>query len=167
MSGLAEIGPDPDIPVMAAQIRAAWRSAVNSILMTGALMHHARMGLNKDQWRALLALLPFSIRWVQMLTAIGADLRLTKHASFLPSDAYTLYQLTRLSDNRFNDLIALGHIHPTMRRGERLLREAGLAALPRGRPVAPGRVEAGARRRPAGGVRGGALRPRPGSPRRR
>ena len=116
MSGLEPIGPNPDIPAMAAQIRYAWQTAVNSILMTGVLMHQARMGLNKDQWRALLALLPFSIRWVQMLIAIGADPRLRKHASFLPSDAYTLYQLTRLSDARFDDLIDTGEIHPTMRR---------------------------------------------------
>ncbi len=116
MSGLPSIGWAPDIPAMAARIRAAWASAVGSILMTGTLMHQARCGLKKDQWQELLTLLPFSTRWVQMLTAIGADSRLTKHASFLPSDAYTLYQLTRLSDQRFDELIDKGEIHPTMRR---------------------------------------------------
>ncbi len=118
MSDLPAIGPSPDIPAMAARIRAEWASAVGSVLMTGRLLHQARNGLKKDQWRALLALLPFTSRWVNMLIGIGADPRLRKHASFLPSDAYTIYQLSRLSDNRFNDLLALGHIHPTMRRAD-------------------------------------------------
>jgi hypothetical protein len=32
----------------------------------------------------------------------------------LPSDAYTLYQLTRLSQDRFDELLAEGCIHPGM-----------------------------------------------------
>lgn len=74
MSALPSIGPSPDIPAMAARIRAEWQSAVGSILVTGRLLHQVRTGLNKQQWRALLSLLPFTIRWVQMLIAIGASL---------------------------------------------------------------------------------------------
>ncbi len=84
MSALPSIGPAPDIPAMATRIRAQWQSAVDSILVTSRLMHEARTGLNKQQWRQLLSLLPFTLRWVQMLVCIGADSRLTKHASFLP-----------------------------------------------------------------------------------
>jgi N6-adenosine-specific RNA methylase IME4 len=36
----------------------------------------------------------------------------------LPSDAYTLYQLTRLSDDRFDALLEEGRIHPGMKRNE-------------------------------------------------
>ncbi len=42
--------------------------------------------LDNTEWRQLIDMLPFSIRWAQMLVRISTDLRLTKHASFLPSD---------------------------------------------------------------------------------
>jgi len=108
----------PDIDALAARIGAAWRRGVEAILETGRLMAQAREDLGDDDWAALLVTLPFGPRYAQMLVRIGADKRLTKHVSLLPTDTLIIYNLTQLTEERFDELRAADAIHPGMARGD-------------------------------------------------
>ena len=100
------------------RIERAWANSVDAILETARLIGEARGRLDNTEWRQLIDMLSFSLRWAQMLVRISTDMRLAKHASFLPSDTYTLYQLTRLTDGRYGELIENGTISPSMKRNE-------------------------------------------------
>jgi hypothetical protein len=63
-------------------------------------------------------LLPFSARHAFRLIAIAEDPRLVTHVSLMPSDTYTLYQLTRLSAPVFDDKLAEGAISPELQRAD-------------------------------------------------
>ena len=108
----------PDIDDLARRIGAAWRRGVEAILETGGLMAQAREDLGDDDWAALLVTLPFGPRYAQMLVRIGADKRLPKHVSLLPTDTLIIYNITQLSDQRFDELKAADAIHPAMARGD-------------------------------------------------
>ena len=108
----------PDIDGLARAIGAAWRRGVEAILETGRLMAQAREALGDDDWAALLVNLPFGPRYAQMLVRIGADTRLPKHVSLLPTDTLIIYNITQLSDQRFDELRAADAIHPAMARGD-------------------------------------------------
>ena len=63
--------------------------------------------------------LPFVPQHTYRLIAIAEDReRLLTHELVMPSDSYTLYQLTRLSEDRFTQLLEDGRIHPGMKRNE-------------------------------------------------
>ena len=55
---------------------------------------------------------------LNLLIKIAESERLSCHVKILPSDARTLYQLTRLSDDRFDALLEDGRINPGMKRNE-------------------------------------------------
>jgi len=63
-------------------------------------------------------LLPFGKSHVFRLVGIAESARLFPHVGILPSDTNTLHHLTRLSGERFNELIEDGRIHPGMKRNE-------------------------------------------------
>jgi N6-adenosine-specific RNA methylase IME4 len=108
----------PDIDALARAIGAAWRRGVEAILETGRLMFEAREALGDDDWTALLVNLPFGPRYAQMLVRIGADKRLPKHVSLLPTDTLIIYNITQLSDQKFDELKAADAIHPGMSRND-------------------------------------------------
>src|SRR5262245_55434393 len=103
----------------AAKISAAWRSALDDIIETGALLIEAKAALPHGEFEAMIeAELPFGKRTAQMLMKVAADSRLTnaKHASLLPPSWYTLYELSKLPDDVFAAKLADGTIHPEMQR---------------------------------------------------
>jgi hypothetical protein len=53
-----------------------------------------------------------------MYMAIASDQRLRNHGAVLPPSWRTLYELTRLSDEAFEERIADGTIHPGMERAD-------------------------------------------------
>lgn len=120
---------EPDVARAAEQITKAWRRGIEGIFETGQ-----RLVAYRDKWKAeqpgkwsqLIGAntwkdkgqLPFGARYATMLVKIASDERLWKHVSIAPSDTLTLYQLTRLSTERFDQLIADGRIHPGMKRSD-------------------------------------------------
>lgn len=64
------------------------------------------------------SILPFGARHAYRLIAIAHDSHLLTHVSVMPSDSYTLNELTRLSDERFTELLGSGAVHPGMKRNE-------------------------------------------------
>ncbi len=53
-----------------------------------------------------------------MLVRVREDERLRQHAAVLPSDATTLDKLRGLTDDRFQELLNNGTIHPNMGRND-------------------------------------------------
>src|SRR5262245_61881523 len=120
---------EPDGAKAADRIGAAWRKGVENIIATGRLLITYRDRWIKEEpgkWSLLIGanqwkgqgLLPFSFRHAYRLISIAQDSRLLTHVSILPSDTYTLYQLTRLSELRFDQLLVEERIHPGMKRNE-------------------------------------------------
>ena len=117
-----------DVTEAAEYVASSWRQGVESIIETGRRLIEVRerfkdepgkwsMLVGRYQWEGQ-GLLPFGKTHAQRLMAIGSDPRIVPHAGLLPSDSTTLYQLTRLSDDRFNALLEDGRIHPGMKRQE-------------------------------------------------
>ena len=112
----------------AAYIAEAWRDGIESIIETGRRLIEKRKELKDKpgEWSRLIGdnqwagngLLPFTPQHAYRLIKIAEDKRLLTHVLVLPSDTYTLYQLTRLSADRFDELLASGAIHPGMKRTE-------------------------------------------------
>jgi N6-adenosine-specific RNA methylase IME4 len=103
----------------AAQISAAWRSTVESIIECGRLLVAAKTGLPHGQFEKMVERdLPFGASTARRLMAIANDKRITKraHGLYLPPSWRTLYELTRLPDVAFLQKIADGTINPEMER---------------------------------------------------
>ena len=84
------------------QIVDAWRSTTEGIFRIGELLLEAKQKLDHGTFEEMVeAALPFGPRTARRLMAVARDGRLRTHASVLPPSWYTLYELTRLS----NDLL--------------------------------------------------------------
>jgi hypothetical protein len=80
---------------------------------------HGEFGrLFSDHERPVAGAMTFGIRWAQKLMAIASSPVLTNanRESHLPADLNTVYQMTRLDDDRLDAAIKAGDIHPKMRR---------------------------------------------------
>jgi N6-adenosine-specific RNA methylase IME4 len=111
--------PSKAVAEWAGRIVAAWRKSVDGILEAGRLLAEAKAVLPHGAFVDMVEReLPFGARMAQMLMKIGADPRLAdaKHASLLPTHWYTLYELTKLSDQAFAVKLSTGEIHPGMER---------------------------------------------------
>jgi|TARA_Y100000296_G_C5156354_1_gene249289 N6-adenosine-specific RNA methylase IME4 len=116
----------PDVIEASEYIGASWRLGVESIIETGRRLIEIRERFKNDRgkWSILIGAhnhpgeLPFGQQHTNRLIAIAESNRLNAHVRTLPSDSYTLYQLTRLSDDRFDQLLEDGRIHPGMKRSE-------------------------------------------------
>jgi hypothetical protein len=114
----------------AARIRSSWQTSICGIIECGRLLAEAKASLPHGQFKAMVKKkLPFSCRTAEMLMKIAADQRLTNanHGSHLPLSWRTLYELTKLSDQQFEQGIADGTIHPEMRRKD-IAHKSGSAA---------------------------------------
>lgn len=103
----------------AAQISAAWRSTVESIIECGGLLVAAKAALPHGEFQKMVeGNLPFGASTARRLMAIANDKRITKraHGLYLPPSWRTLYELTRLPDVAFLQKIADGTINPEMER---------------------------------------------------
>jgi N6-adenosine-specific RNA methylase IME4 len=117
---------EPDVVQAADYVATAWRNGIEAILETGRRLIEIRDRFKDEpgKWSRLIGanqwkgqgLLPFGARHAYMLARVAEDERLVRHVSLLPSDSYTLYQLTRLSEDRFHQLIETKAIHPGMKR---------------------------------------------------
>jgi hypothetical protein len=104
----------------ATRICAAWQKQLPGIFETGVLLESAKDELRPAEWRALLSNkeLPFGKRTANRLIAIAKDdrLRSETHASRLPACLMTLYELTKLTSEQFEQGIETGVINPKMMR---------------------------------------------------
>ena len=103
------------------KIRAAWQKSIAAIFEVGDLLIAAKQELPHGQFQAMVDnALPFRPRTAERLMAIAADKRLRNptHVSHLPSSWGTLYELTKLSDERVAELLADGTINSEMARAD-------------------------------------------------
>lgn len=119
---------EPDVIEAAEYVTASWRQGIEAILETGRRLIAIRSRwidqpgkwsrlIGANQWTGK-SLLPFQKTYTGMLIRVAESKRLYQHAGIMPSDATTLYQLTRLSPDRFDQLLADGRIHPGMKRND-------------------------------------------------
>lgn len=105
----------------ATRIAERWRASVEAILEVGRLLVEAKTSLPHGQFGEMVDNdLPFSASTAQRLMAIAADDRLANaaHGQHLPASWRTLYELTHLSDDEFDQGIARNIIRPDMERRE-------------------------------------------------
>lgn len=102
-------------------ISQTWRVSVDAIIMTGKLLSEAKKALPHGTFTTMVEEhLGFGARMAQKLMAIGADgwIANPKHASALPARWDTLYELTRIPEEKRDAQLAAGVIRPDMERGE-------------------------------------------------
>ena len=90
-----------------------------SILETGKLLVQAKAKLQHGEFENMVERdLPFSPRWARMLMVVAAHPRLSnrKHASVLPASAATLYELTKLEDEEWQQAEEEGLIRADVQR---------------------------------------------------
>ena len=117
-----------DVAKAADYIAAAWKQGIVAILGTGQRLIEIRELFKSEpgKWSRLIGanewkgqgLLPFTLQHAYRLIAIANDGRLLTHELILPSDSYTLYQLTRLPVSLFEEKMADGTIRPEMQRAD-------------------------------------------------
>jgi hypothetical protein len=103
------------------KIRVAWQKSRDAIFEVGDLLIAAKQELPHGQFQAMVEnALPFGPRTAERLMAIAADKRLRNptHVSHLPCSWGTLYELTKLSDGRFAELLTDGTINSEMMRSD-------------------------------------------------
>ena len=99
----------------AERITAAWQSSLEGILAAGRLLAEAKAALPHGEFICMIeAELPFKASTAQRLMKIAADKRIsnTANVQHLPAHWGTLYELTKLPDDKF----AGGEIHREMQR---------------------------------------------------
>lgn len=117
--------PLPDIALSAAdyvaRVTACLRRSVEGFIMAGRWLRHAKERLEHGQFGPMVeGDLGMSQSTAQRLMAIGGDPRLSNaaHVQHLPPHWGTLYELTKLSDDEFQEGIRSGRIRPDMERRE-------------------------------------------------
>lgn len=122
MTGNTEIippGHQVDRSEWAGKITTAWGDAIMAIFEVGRHLTDAKAALDHGAFTDMIESdLPFGARAAQMLMKIAADERITnpKHVSHLPPQWGALYQLTRVTDDTFDEAIGDGRIHAGMER---------------------------------------------------
>lgn len=121
---------EPDVFEAAEYVAAAWRQGVEAIIETGRRLIEIRDRWDNQpgKWSRLIgnnqwagqSLLPFQKSHASRLVAIAesAQERLIPHVGLLPSDSYTLYQLTRLPEAIFEEKLGEGAIRPELQRAD-------------------------------------------------
>lgn len=101
------------------EIGSNWNKARESIVEVGRLLIEAKAKLSRDGWENLLENeLSFTERTANRLMAISGDPRIASgtHVSQLPSSWGTLYEISRMSAEEFDDAIAQNVINPKVQR---------------------------------------------------
>lgn len=119
---------EPDVLQAADYVSTAWRRGIEAILETGRRLIEIRDRFKDEpgKWSRLIGandwqgqgLLPFAKSHAYRLIGIAESEWLFPHVGILPSDTYTLYQLTRLSGPVFDDKLAEGAICPELQRAD-------------------------------------------------
>ena len=106
----------------AQRIVAAWSASVAGFISVGRLLLDAKASLQHGEFVEMAESdLPFSLRRAECLMAIAADVRISHHAANLPPSWTTLYELSRLPDERFEKALESGEIHSGMERRDALI----------------------------------------------
>ena len=104
----------------AKEICAIHTRTVQAVLEMGRKLIEAKQGKNKLSHGEFVKMiendLPFGARTAQRLMAIAADPKLRPNGSLLPSSWRTLYELTKVPAQTFEEAVASGAIHPEMTR---------------------------------------------------
>lgn len=103
------------------RIREQWQKSLEAILETGRIIVEAKAALLHGEFdRMIDQELPFSRMTAFRLATISEDHRLSNvaHAQHLPPHWYTLYELTKVSDEVFESGLKTGLINPDMTRKE-------------------------------------------------
>ncbi len=114
----------PEVVEWADRINAAYKRGIENIIWAGRECCEAKADCDHGEWLQLVGsqnsqgLLLFNVRHAQMLMAISRAPQIRDNVTYLPTDARTLYQLTRLSITRFVHLLKNGTISPSMKRNE-------------------------------------------------
>ena len=120
-SSVAIVEPDPQTPAeYAARITACWRRSAEAFIEAGRWLIRAKEQLDHGEFGAMIKeSLPFGASTAQRLMIVAADSRVTNpaHVQHLPPHWGTLYEITKLPDDKFDALIKDGTICPDMERG--------------------------------------------------
>lgn len=103
----------------ATRIRTAWQSSLVGIMECGQLLIEAKDSLGHGEFIAMVeGELPFKRVTAFKLMAVARDVRLSNvsHVKHFPPHWGTLYALTKLEDDEFEQGISSGAIHPEMER---------------------------------------------------
>lgn len=103
----------------AGRIRQAWQKTLDGIFEVGRLVGEAKDSLPHGEFLDMIKEdLPFKKRTAQLLMVVANDPKLSKaqHAALLPPSWMTLYEITRLDDDVFEQAVADGDIHPEVTR---------------------------------------------------
>jgi N6-adenosine-specific RNA methylase IME4 len=103
--------------VWANHITTCWRASFEGILETGRLLIAAKEALAHGEWEEMRdKLLPFKKNTAARLMAIANDERISNVANspLLPPVWTTLYDLTKLDDDKFEERVRDGTIRPDM-----------------------------------------------------
>jgi hypothetical protein len=97
-----------------------YKSNIESIVKNALLLKEARKELNDSEWNNLQKKLKLTYRVTQVITRIGKSKILTneKYYKLVPPNLYTVYELTRLSENRLIELLQSGKINSNTSRIE-------------------------------------------------
>lgn len=119
---------EADVAKAADHVAASWRQGIESIIETGRRLIEIRDRwkhepgkwsrlIGDNQWKGQ-SLLPFQKTHAQMLVRVAGDRWIPRHVGVLPSDSYTLGKLCSLSDERRDEMLFEGLIHPGMKRND-------------------------------------------------
>jgi hypothetical protein len=108
---------DPEVESYASRFQKAW--SVESVIEAGCILIEAKQALGHGRFCSMVKdRLRIGIRTAQMLMAIAKDPRIRTNGSYLPPSWRTLYEITRLPDEDFHQLLDAGEIHPVVQRKE-------------------------------------------------
>jgi len=104
----------PKVSGWADKIAAVFIGGVMSFIQTGNELIAAKADCDHGEWQQLVGryghkgLLPFKETQARYLIHIASDPRIARHVAHLPPDTNSLYKLTRLSEQRFDELLESG-----------------------------------------------------------
>jgi hypothetical protein len=107
----------PKIEEYRRRIRSSWKKTVEDFLELGAVCRDAADHLSKSEVETLLQSdMPINESTFWKFVTIGRDQRLPGIAGKLPSKFTTIYEVSQLTEEQFEQAVASQKIHPKVRR---------------------------------------------------
>ena len=135
MDSLMRLAPSEARASWAGRIAARWGASVAAIIDTGKLLIDAKAALPHGEWGAMIERdLPFKRSTAFRLMAIAKDerLQMVPTGQHLPPSWRTLYEISKLDDERFEAKLKNGEIYADMPRKD-VAQESRLFAQARDR----------------------------------
>jgi hypothetical protein len=123
--------------IWADQINGAWQSSIDGIFETGRLLIRAKEAITHppDFEKMIDGQLRFSGSTARRLMGIAKDERLCAHVHEVPPHWGTLYELTKLDDEAFDEALKEGLINPDMERKDVPKRPKNEQVVDRSKPL--------------------------------